>query len=75
MGYRPWGHKELDMTEELTLSLSNKFIFNPHLSGCKGPTSFFILCTGRAILHVKKTLSVCLANSKCSINVIYYRCN
>ena len=22
MGYRPWGHKELDMTEQLILSLS-----------------------------------------------------
>ena len=27
-GYSPWGHKELDMTEQLTLALSSKtFLF------------------------------------------------
>ena len=25
MGYSPWGHKELDTTERLTLLLGNKF--------------------------------------------------
>ena len=25
VGYTPWGHKELDMIERLTLSLSKKF--------------------------------------------------
>ena len=41
MGYSPWGRKELNTTEQLTLSLSIRFIefhfapamylFNPHL--------------------------------------------
>ena len=37
MGYSPWGYKELDMTERLTLSLSYfksiYFLSETHLTG------------------------------------------
>ena len=32
MGYSPWGHKELDMTEQLTLSLTSFKLLNLCLS-------------------------------------------
>ena len=35
MGYSPWGHKELDTTEQLTLSLSGSPVGNGVLGeGC-----------------------------------------
>ena len=43
MGYSPWGHKELDMTEQLTLSL-----FDTQLYWCPFPK-------GSCSLHVSVT--------------------
>ena len=38
MGYSPWGHKEPDMTEQLTLALFSSyfrnFLYTIHAVGC-----------------------------------------
>ena len=46
MGYSPWGHKESDMTERLTLSVYVNATLSIH------PALYFPLCVHKSILCV-----------------------
>ena len=68
MGYGPWGPKELDMTEQLTLSLFNhvKICLSAHVSHFEKP--LLLLQAANLILSISKVkssviflLSTCLA--------------
>ena len=70
-GYSPWGHKELDTTEQLTLSLlsfSNKsgkahLYFFCKLSlvfKIKNKRKKIVMCFFKYYLHIKLVMSMCL---------------
>ena len=59
-GYSPWGHRESDTTERLTLSLHFQCVLAlPH------PTSFFSDLFGRLCASMKEILPAILVNNRC----------
>ena len=54
VGYSPWGHKEVDMTERLTLSTFNNVSNNANYSFVIFLSSFFFF--GRVLSDMKTRL-------------------
>ena len=70
-GYSPWGHRESDTTERLTLSLHFQCVLAlPHL------TSFFSDLFGRLCASMKEILPAILVNNRCGSHqaIIFQRC-
>ena len=50
MGYSPWGHKELDMTERLSTGHSTYTGYEKCIEKCQAPHTYKILLFGILIL-------------------------